>query len=385
MFLSEIFQKSHSEVHLLTVKEKYIPAMDYSLPIPGIIHRVGMYPSYPINKTQSFFKRVWNRLWEDYLCIVDSYSGWIVPAVIKGLRIIQYNKIDLIIATGPPFSSVMIGSLLSLVTKTKIILDYRDPWNYPSWNYCRNFGKRINEVLERVSARNASALTFCSQTIKEHFGSHMGKYTQADSYIVPNGFKNNEMIEPLSLDKVKQNMVYAGNFYGERSIKLLVKPLCRLLDENAVNDETFCFHLFGTEISDEDRKVISKYGLQHIIKEHHPVPYEQAMRYLKGADILFLPSGSDVKYAIPFKFYDYLSVKRPIFAVAPADSAVAELMNKIDCGEIAPINSEKAIFDKLRMMLLDKKEYTYSGIQQYTWDEISHKYLQIIDKVESAN
>ncbi len=70
--------------------------------------------------------------------------------------------------------------------------------------------------------------------------------------------------------------------------------------------------------------------LLDMIKEHDFVKYQTIIKHMKAADILFLPSGFDVKYAIPFKLFDYLSVKRPIFAVAPRNSAVAALMNQID-------------------------------------------------------
>jgi len=381
MFLSQIFQERYPEVHILTLKEKYITARDNSLPTPGIIHRAGMYPLYPIRKNESFFKRVWNRLWEDYLCLVDRYSGWILPAFIKGLRVIKENKIDLIIATGPPFSPMVISLLLNLTTKTKMLLDYRDPWNYPDWNYCKIFGKKINEVLEKLSIRHASALIFCSQTMQEYFLSRLERHAKAPCHILSNGFQYNGAISPLSLGKAKKNMVYAGNFYGERNIKLLAKPLCQLLNEGAITKDSFCLHLFGKPLHAEEREIIREWGLQDIIKEHRAAPYEKILRYLKGADILFLPSGSEFRYAIPFKFYDYLSVKRPILAVAPENSAVAEMMSQIDCGRLALINSEESILKNLRKMLSTEEEHAHSGSEQYTWDKIGDKYIAVLEGI----
>ena len=60
-------------------------------------------------------------------------------------------------------------------------------------------------------------------------------------------------------------------------------------------------------------------------------------------------------------------------------------MKEIDCGQLAFINSEESILNNLRAMILHEKEYSYSGAQQYTWDEIGHKYLQVIDKVGNVN
>ncbi len=92
----------------------------------------------------------------------------------------------------------------------------------------------------------------------------------------PNGFHNNNngTVQPLSLGKAKTNMVYAGNLYGERRIELIAKPLCQLLNENAITKDIFCFHVFG-KLRDEDREVIREYGLQELIKKHRPVPMNE--------------------------------------------------------------------------------------------------------------
>lgn len=382
-FLSEILEKTYSDLHVLTLKEKYVSQKDHSLPFGGIIHRTGMYPPHPI-KTSNIFMKIFNRVWCSYLCLVDSSSGWILPGLIKGLRIIKDEKIDLIISTGPPFSSMVIGLLLNYFTRVPLILDYRDPWSNFKSIHRKVLIERINDMLERLAIRRASALVFCSQMMRDDFIKSLGKFTKATLHVVHNGFHNKDTIEPLSLGRGRKNMVYAGSFYGQRKIKLLVAPLLQLSDEGSITKDSFCFHIFG-KLKDDDREVIKEYDLQDIIIEHSPIPYKQIIKYLKGADILFLPSGSDVSQCIPFKFYDYLSVERPMLAVAPQRSAVAELMNKIDCGRLALINSQESILTNLRAILFENKEYTYSGAQQYTWDESARKYIQIIDNIEGAS
>ena len=382
-FLSRILKGKYPELHVLTLKEKCIPQKDNFVASAGTIHRAGMYPAYPFEVT-SIFKRVFNRLWVDYLCLVDQSSGWILPAFFKGLKIIKANKINLIIATGPPFSPMVVAFLLSFLGRTKLILDYRDPWTNRHQRYSRKSGRRINEMLERLCIGRASAVVFCSRIMMENFRDSLGKYTKATYHVITNGFYNRDTTEPLSLGNGTRNMVYAGNLYGERSIEILAKPLFHLLNEGAISKDNFCCHIFG-KLKNEDREVIKKYGFHEIIKEHASVPYEQIIKYLKGADILFLPSGSDVNYAIPYKFFDYLSVKRPILAVAPQNSGVAEMMNQIDCGRLALINSQESILRNLRAMILEEKEYTYFGSDLYRWETIGLNYTHVIEKTWTSD
>jgi glycosyltransferase involved in cell wall biosynthesis len=381
-FLSEFFVKQYDDLHILTVKDKYISPKDYSLSGAGTIHRSGMFPPYPPINEEKILIRALRRLWEDYLCILDPFIGWIFPAVIKGLKVIRNHRINLIISTGPPFTAMVIGFLLSRMTGAKLILDYRDPWSNYNRRFFKALGKKIGRFLEKLVVKKASSLVFCSPIMKNDFLDSLGKYTKASCHVVTNGFNKNDKINGISLGQTKKKMIYTGNFYGERRIGLLANALLSLLTKGLIADDTFCLHVFG-KIKKEDKEIIWNNCLQNIIIEHPTASYDKMIRYLRDADLLLLISGSDVNYAIPYKLFDYLSVKRPIFAVAPENSAVADIMKKIDCGRFANIKSEKSILENLRMMLFVEEQYTFKGAELYTWDKIGNMYINVIEQLEN--
>jgi glycosyltransferase involved in cell wall biosynthesis len=381
-FLSKIFQKKYSEVHVLTLQEKYINSKDEFLS-PGVaIHRTGIHPAYPLD-TNNIFKKILNKLWRDYFCLVDPESGWIFPAVFRGLKVIKENKIGLIITTGPPFSTHVIGFMLSIMTKAKLILDYRDPWNNRlTYKQKKGVVKSINNMLERLCVRKASALVFCTQWMKDDFVKHLGQFNKSDLYVINNAYENNEMIQPDFLSKNKICMIYAGALYGERQIGLLTEAISKLIKEGIINKDNFCFKIFG-KLEDQDREAIKQHHLQDIIFENPLVPHQQLIRYLKGADILVLIVSNDMSYSVSYKFYDYLSAKRPIFAIVPDNSQMQEMMQEIDCGQTANINKPETIFNTLRAMLLEEREYTYSGAERFTWDESARKYSEVIRSLQN--
>jgi Glycosyl transferases group 1 len=381
-YLSRILNKKYPELHVLTLKERYFISRDGSYPLGGVIHRTWMFPPFPLNplKKDNISKRIFNRLWQRILCLIDPYSGWIIPGFIKGLKIIKDKKISLVIATGPPFSSMVIGLLLNIISRVPLILDYRDPWSNFKSIHRKPFLEKINALLERITIRRASALVFCTQKMKADFSKALGKYTEANRYVVYNGFHNKDTTQPLSLGTNRKNMLYAGAFYGERRIELLIKPLIQLLNDGSLTADNFCFHIFG-KVKNDDETLIKKYGLEGIIKQYPLVPYEEIIGYMKASDILLLISGSRVNYAVPFKFFDYLSVKRPILAIAPENSGVADIMNDIDCGRLASLKSQESIAANLRAMLFENKKYTFSGSRKYTWNEVGQRYIEIIDSL----
>jgi hypothetical protein len=358
--------------------ENKIKKKDHSMRGAGKKHCAPMYPFfYPKVEAKNIFQKIFRKIWIDYLYLVDPFCGWIIPAIIKGFKVIKDNRISIIISTGPPFSAMLVGYFLNIMTNTKLILDYRDPWSNRKRKHIRILNKKLNAFLEKKVIRRASALVFCSKIMMEDFKNYLGRHTNATYHIITNGFENRIEIEPRSANNGKLNIVYAGNFYGERSIEIIVNPLLNLINKGIIKNDGFELNIFG-ELGSKDIQIIKKFGLHKIINQHSWLPYDQIIKYLKGADILLLISGSDVRYAIPFKFFDYLSVKRPIFAIAPINSAIVELIREIDCGHFASIDNQYSIQESLESMLLEPREYSFYGMDKYSWDVIAKKYLRLI-------
>jgi len=317
------------------------------------------------------------------MCLIDPYSGWIIPALIKGITILRKYKIDTIIVTGPPFSPVLSGLLLSIFFRKRLIIDYRDPWATHPWSirdkYGNVFFKVINSMLEKIAVKRSSDLVFTSHIMKKRFLEVFGEKLKATCHVINNGYNNSDEAEPSPLDKGRVNLVFAGELYGERKIELIAKPISALLKEGSITSETCCLHIFG-KLKEDDKKVIKEYNLRNIIKEYKPVPHNKIMGYLKGADILVLIVGSAMDYSISYKFYDYLSVKRPILAIIPENSAMELMMMKLDCGEVGYIDNYGSIQNALKKLLLKKYSYTFRGAEKFTWDMAAKKYYRVINK-----
>lgn len=381
-FLSTFLDKYLSNTYILTAKSIKSLSKDRSLPFSGKIIRTLMVPPFPI-KNNSIIGRIYNKIWINFLCLLDPFSGWLLPAFIAGIRLIKKNKISVIIVSGPPFSPVLLALLYKVLFKTKIIIDYRDPWSTHNWDakskYGNNFFKDLNSLLERATVQIADALVFCTETMMEQTLKRISKYNSASCFVVHSGYNHLDKIEPRYLEKNKTIIIYAGEFYGQRSLKVLAHPLKKLIQKGELIKENLRLHIFG-KILPHDRIIFEKLGIDDLLKEHHPVEHYIMLRYLLGADILLLISGSDVGYAVPYKFYDYLSVRKPIFAIAPKESEIARLMSKIDCGNFASIGNNNEIEINLKEMLTKYKKYSFAGAENFTWKNAAKKYVNLINE-----
>ena len=174
-------------------------------------------------------------------------------------------------------------------------------------------------------------------------------------------------MEPLYLEKDKIVILYAGNFYGDRKLNYLFNPIKKLFENGIILEEDLVIHVFGN-VCNEDLVIIKDSGLTNLVISHPKVEYKKILSYMKGADILYLPQGGDVKYSVAFKFFDYLGSKKPILAVTSLDSAIFDIMQVINCGEIADISSCSSIYKALQNLIIKNKEYTLKVSRNYSWE-----------------
>jgi hypothetical protein len=378
-YLSRYLSQSCAEYHVLARRERS-PAADPTA-FTGNVHRVGMLPYFSGGEKRKGIRLALRRAWKRYLCLVDPYIGWVIPAIVKAIKLQKIVRFNTIIVTVPCFSPLIAATILAKLTRSKLIIDYRDPWTNHRSDYPRPFGKWICPAIERAAVERAHAIVFCSHIMRDEFVRAFGSIAPARLDVIYNGFDD---FEPGSFE-VEQlhcatKMLYAGNFYGTRQLSVIAPMLAELLTRGEVSAKTFQFHLYTT-LNSRDQSLIRELRIDSLIHVHRQVPYREIKEVMVRSDILFLPSGDDAAYAVPFKFFDYLSARRPILAVAPKHSSVYRLMQSIDCGEFAEFGEPAAILEALRTLIRRSKSYTFSGSEQFLWKNAASKYRTVIDRV----
>ena len=86
-----------------------------------------------INKERSLVDRLSMYIRSNFF-IPDARKGWMPYAYKEALRIIDEQNIDLVVTTGPPQSTHLIGLKIKKETGLKWIADLRDPWTTVYYN-----------------------------------------------------------------------------------------------------------------------------------------------------------------------------------------------------------------------------------------------------------
>lgn len=254
--------------------------------------------------------------------IPDRRVGWLLPAIMCGIKIIKNNKIDLVYATAPPHTPLLVGYILSILTGKKLVVDYRDAWvGNELFTNKYKYHNVINGWLERIILRKADLIV----TTTEKIGDDLRAKTSNPIVTIPNGYDPEDFIgiRPLLLKSNKINFVYLGGFAGFRTSYYFVEALNNLEDKIK---KAISIYFVGKNSDEEISFLESVNDID--IEICGSLPHKEALRYLISSDILilFIFKEEDSKSAIPGKIYEYLAAKKPIIAFCEKDSALANLL-----------------------------------------------------------
>ncbi len=275
-----------------------------------------------------------------WLKVPDGHIGWLAPAVAAGLRAARKARPDVIYATAPRWTSQVVALVLSRLLRRPLVADFRDPWCGSAWRdlpYAAH--RRFDQLLERLVVRRAAAVTCAWDLIRVQLAARYPERAAAVRTIY-NGFDAEraaalaaaELDDLNDLDGLEQGrcvLLHAGNFYGPRRPHGLFAGLRRLLDERPQVAGGLLLALLGSPAYGGRPllDIAREHGVEHLVQVVPPAPHDQALAYLKGAEVAVLcgQSGNAALLSVPGKVYEYAALGKPVLAIGAGDEAIAIL------------------------------------------------------------
>ena len=291
--------------------------------------------------------RVWNR----FITPVADWS-WIKSSYRAFEKAVEQHPIDLILVTGPPFITSMLGKKAKDTLGVPLILEFRDDWidtpfffQQPGWYrfWKRRLERRLMAAADRVITVTESSLC--------HFQSRYPGY-RAKFHYIPNGWAPDDVPPPLDEGRQRDQFIIsaAGGYRREdRSPELFFQAVGRLVGRRPDIRRKIRIELFGNwlyrDFSENDLK---RFGVADLVSESPSLSRVELMRRLQASELLLTITSTRQKRSIPGKLYEYWAIGHaPILMIDDPGNAPAEFMNKYGLGTVvAPWDSagmEKAI------------------------------------------
>ncbi len=327
------------------------------------------------NAKKTFFDKIATRIRANYF-IPDARIGWNHYAFKQAKEIIEKQNIDVVITTGPPHSTHLVGLKIKEKYKIKWIADFRDPWTEIYYN---DIFKRTKKNTEKDKNLELAVLNSCDLvlTIGPSMKELLAKKVNVNKIdFVYNGFDENL----LNHVKVQKNEKFVLSYVGLLTSNYPYKSLIQALEK--LENQSLILQLTGKI----DQIIIDEFSkLKHVevivngIKSH-----QEAFNVMYNSDlnILLLPYQKDSKIMITGKVFEYLAVNKPILCIGAKDSDAVQIIK-----EESKISAcfEKDEIHQIIQFIETKIQNNYSieigSNAKYSRKNLTQELLKIIEEV----
>lgn len=302
-----------------------------------------------IKDSESIFHKFSKFIRANYF-IPDARKGWNRFAYKKGLKIINEYDIDMIITTGPPHSTHLIGLRLKHELNIPWIADLRDPWpnilNLKDLPRTKRAQIKDEKLKDKV-LRSADYITIVSDGLKNQI---IDK--NEDIRVIYNGYDEedfNPALNTLSAGPSTDEFVitYTGTLLDDYDIEVFFKVLKNIIGNNS----SINYKLrFVGEIPRSTYELIEESNLSENIEVTSYVTHAEAIDYLMKSTVLLLviPNVRNNEGILTGKLFEYLASRKPIICLGPKHGNAAKVIRECEAGAVfSASGGERDMVDEL--------------------------------------
>ncbi|HPG88390.1 MAG TPA: hypothetical protein PLD46_01965 [Hyphomicrobium sp.] len=261
----------------------------------------------------------------------DPQILWRPHALREGLKLLSEQHHDAIVATGPPFSSLMLGVTLSKRSGVPLAVDFRDEWTMMTYWENKHFGRYESFVQKRMQAHVLKAANLVLGTtpstaseLKTLVASSQG---HADVDYIYNGFDASDY--PRALSSVGRidygagtnlfRMSFAGTLWNVTPIGPVVDGIIAFSRNHPALAEKLELVIAGRRTGPQEAELDRLKSTPVKLIRLPFVAHKEAIGLMCQSDALLLINAElpNAERLINAKSFEYMAARRPIFVVAP--------------------------------------------------------------------
>ena len=314
--------------------------------------------------------------------IPDARIGWNKHALKVANDIISKNKINVVITTGPPHSTHLIGNKLKKTHSIKWIADFRDPWREIYYNHLFHRTKLADQKdksLELQILNNCDLVLTVGPSMRDLLASKLNSNKKKVHFLY-NGYENELFKDLIKTKNSEFTISYVGTLNKNYPYETLINCL---LEAKKNKIDNFIIEFTG-KIEIEVTKEFN--NLPNVnLKLNGIVNHDRAVQYMKNSDLLllFLPLTGNTKIMITGKLMEYLATGNPILCIGDTQSDAAKILSNQDHCCVATTNEKDKIYDFIFSIYSNKNEVNLQKNQhsEFSRSEITKKLISIIQKL----
>lgn len=299
----------------------------------------------------------------------DNKIGWYPFAMRTGTRLLNEEPHDLVFATAPPYTALLVGSKLAKRFSLPLVVDFRDDWvGNPRHTYPTRLHKKWAFKMEASVLQSADGIHVINDVIEEQLsGRHPGCSERLN--IVPQGFDPADFVDvphPNNVPKGDQRQaskthnctfLYTGIFYDAQRPDTFLQAFAAAA-QASTEFKTRARASFVGLVPAYIHEMVRELGIESCVSIHGYLDHAETIQAQKEADILWLTIGrrSGSEGISTGKLYEYLGAGKPILGLVPQGVA-RQTLEASQVGFISdPDSVEEASVKLLELFKLWKQD-----------------------------
>ena len=328
------------------------------------------------------------------LFLPDRYLGWLPFAVMRGRQVVSNEGIEVIFATCPPHSSAVVGTVLKLLTKKPLVLDFRDDWiDTPSYLSKPKMIRKINRILENWAVNTANEVILVTEWSRRAFQVRYPTQPEDKFTLVPNGCDLGEFPVLNNMDTTSHNskftIIYTGSLnvskvWG-RSPAGFFQAIQKILQEQPELKENFDI-IFAGDLPEEFRELPDEMGISDVVQVLGQLPHNEIPRLTKSADLLLAINYEGWATLVPGKIYEYWAVGGPPILLLSCSGAASEFVEQHNLGFTVDPYDVDGICQVILNVYRQSKtaaplRVSTTGIDAYDRQALTGKLAEVLSKI----
>ncbi|MDZ4169830.1 MAG: glycosyltransferase [Coriobacteriia bacterium] len=278
-----------------------------------------------------------------FIAVPDDAAFWRSSAVRAAEQLGREAGVDAVVATGPPFSSLVVGARVARRLGVPLILDMRDGWDTnPVVRMPTAFHRWLSNRIERKTLPVADLVTCTAPAI----GEEARRFGARATRVIANGFDASDLPAHAPDSSGPLTLVFMGKVYaGHSDPAPLLTALARARE---LSDSEIRFEIVGSW-PDGLEASIEAAGLSDEVVLTSYLPHREALERTARADVgvLLIADMPGAAGSCPAKLYEYLGMGMPVLIVGPDDGMPAAVLAETCGGSVIHPDDVEALAREL--------------------------------------
>jgi hypothetical protein len=288
-------------------------------------------------------KPSWSRRLARWIAVPDDAAFWKGPATREAVRLGRLTGAEAVIATGPPFSALVVGRRAADALGVPFIADLRDAWETnPTLSHPTSLHRARSRALERKALTGSARVITAAPPAAEE----ARKVGAVAVEVLPNGFDPNDLparvVGGPGGGDLPLRLNFMGRVYAGHADPTLVISAMERLAKRGAEAALIEFDVVGSwPVGFES--VATASAVASRVHLHGYRPHLEALEIAARADVgvALVADNPGAQGTTPAKIFEYLGMGIPVLLIGPLDGYPAQILSETSGGVcIAPDDPE---------------------------------------------